>query len=165
MCSPQPSSKTDDLVSNLHPHPHPNPSCSPCRVLLADDNRDAVQALAMLLEMEGYATYTAYDGLDAVEAALQFRPDVAILDIDMPGLTGYEVAQRFRSIDSMARLPMIALTGRGNAAQRLRALEAGFDVHLTKPCDAEELIDLLARLHPRCLSDFPQTKGDCSKPV
>lgn len=145
MCSQQPSPNIDDVISN----PHPELRARPCRVLLADDNRDAVQALTMLLEMEGFATCMAYDGVEAVEAALQFRPDVAILDIDMPGLTGYEVAQRFRRIDPMARLPLIALAGRGSAEERLRALEAGFDVHLTKPCDPVEVIELLARLHTR----------------
>lgn len=76
----------------------------------------------------------------AVAVALQFEPDIAILDIDMPGLNGYEVAQRFRSNDAMKSLPLIAMTGHGTPADRKLTAEAGFDAHLTKPGNADALV-------------------------
>lgn len=104
----------------------------------------------MLLDFAGCQTRVAYDGIEAVAAALDFVPDVAILDIDMPGLNGYEVAQRFRRSASPAALGLIALTGRGTSADASLAAEAGFDVHITKPGAPGAIIALVADLGSRC---------------
>jgi PAS domain S-box-containing protein len=113
------------------------------RVLVADDNRDAAEGLARLLELEGHECHTAYDGLHALELAEQVRPRVAVLDIGMPGLDGYEVAQRIRSLPDGDEILLVALTGWGQEEDRRRAEQAGFDHHLVKPVSAEALLELL----------------------
>jgi CheY-like chemotaxis protein len=111
------------------------------RVLIADDNIDSAMALSDLLALSGHDVHTVYDGLAAVETAKRVNPDVAILDIGMPKLDGYEVARRIRA----EQLPMIliALTGWGQEQDRQQAREAGFDHHLTKPVDLAKLEELL----------------------
>jgi PAS domain S-box-containing protein len=118
------------------------------RVLVADDNRDAADSLQRILQMYGYEVRVAYDGSSAVAASERFKPRVAVLDIDMPGGNGHEVARALRSRDGAA-ITLIALTGWGQEGDRRRALEAGFDHHLTKPVDPEALHDLLAKLEPQ----------------
>ncbi|MBS0580581.1 MAG: response regulator [Proteobacteria bacterium] len=116
------------------------------RVLIADDNKDAAESLKVLLELEGHEVRSAHDGMQALEAAAAFRPDVIFLDIGMPGLTGYEVAERLRALDPARTLRLIALTGWGQPEDRARSAAAGFDHHLTKPIDFQVLAELLA--HP-----------------
>jgi signal transduction histidine kinase/CheY-like chemotaxis protein len=116
-------------------------------LIVADDNVDALQSLAMLLEMEGHTVRVASDGSAALALAQQRMPDVMLLDIGMPGLNGYEVARRVRDLKAGDAVMLIALTGWGQPADRARASEAGFDHHLTKPIDHEELAGLLS--HPR----------------
>jgi len=114
-----------------------------CEVIVADDNADALQSLAMLLELDGHTVRTASDGIAALSLAQQKIPDVMLLDIGMPGLNGYEVASRVRDLDRGDAVMLVALTGWGQPADRNRAREAGFDHHLTKPIDYEELAGLL----------------------
>ena len=123
------------------------PAVQPVRattVLVADDNRDAADMLAELLRLGGHAVHTAYDGLQAVEQALQLEPDVLVLDIGMPGLNGYEVARQVRGQPWGALPLLIAATGWGNDEDRNKAMAAGFDVHLTKPLDPQQLMALIA---------------------
>jgi len=114
-----------------------------CEVIVADDNADALQSLAMLLELDGHTVRTASDGIAALSLAQQKIPDVMLLDIGMPGLNGYEVASRVRDLEGGDAVMLVALTGWGQPADRHRAREAGFDQHLTKPIDYEELAGLL----------------------
>ena len=115
------------------------------RLLIVDDNRDAADSLAMLCELEGHSTRTAYSSVEAIEAAAQLRPDAALLDIGLPDIDGYELARRLRPKDET--LPfLIAITGYGQAEDRLRAQSAGFDYHFVKPVNAEGLLKLLSSL-------------------
>jgi CheY-like chemotaxis protein len=105
------------------------------RILVADDVADSLTSLALALQILGHNVRTAADGVSAVEAASAFHPDVAILDIGMPGLTGYDVATRIRATDWGRRAMLIALTGWGQRDDILRAHRSGFDHHMTKPAD------------------------------
>ena len=113
------------------------------RVLVVDDNVDAATMLEMLLRSLGHETRVAHDGISALRAAEEFRPDVVLLDIGMPGIDGYEVARRLRGLANMRRMRIVAVTGWGQEADRKRSEEAGFDLHLVKPVDASELANAL----------------------
>ena len=116
---------------------------------MVDDNRDAADSLAMMLKMMGHDTTTAYDGLEAIQVAATLRPDVIFLDIGMPKLNGYQVAQRIRAAPWGRSMTLIAVTGWGQSEDKRRAHEAGFDHHFTKPLDLDAfgafLGDALAR--------------------
>jgi PAS domain S-box-containing protein len=114
------------------------------RILVADDNQDSANSLSILLRLGGHEVETVHDGLQAVEAAARSRPDAILLDIGMPGLNGYEAARRIREQPWGATLQLIALTGWGAADDRRKSQEAGFDVHLVKPVNYEELVRVLA---------------------
>jgi CheY-like chemotaxis protein len=114
------------------------------RVLVADDNADAAESLAVLLRMLGNEVRTAGDGQEAVERIEEFRPDVAVLDIGMPRMNGYEAARHIRSLPHGANVFLVALTGWGQEEDRRRSREAGFDAHLVKPVDPGELATVLA---------------------
>ena len=116
------------------------------RILIADDNNDALESLATLLELGGHEVYTAGNGALALEAAERNQPDVALLDIGMPILDGYEVARRIRAQPWGQRITLVALTGWGQDSDRRHSREAGFDSHLVKPLDLDKLIELLRRL-------------------
>jgi len=116
------------------------------RVLVADDNYDSATSLSMLLNDAGYETRTAGDGAQALETADEFRPDIALLDIGMPKLNGYELARRIREQDWGRGVLLIAVTGWGGADHRRQTSEAGFDHHLTKPVDPAALTRLLVSL-------------------
>ncbi len=116
------------------------------RVLIADDNRDAADSLAMLLRMEGHEVSVVYDGRQAVAAIDSFRPEVAVLDIGMPELDGYEVAREVRNGPMGRSVTLIAVTGWGQAPDKARANEAGFNHHFTKPIDVEVLAKMLCRV-------------------
>jgi PAS domain S-box-containing protein len=116
------------------------------RVLVADDNRDAADSLAILLRLQGHEVYAAHDGREAVEAAGWFRPELAFLDIGMPRLNGLEAARSIRGQPWGREMVLVAVTGWGQEEDRRRAAEAGFDRHLTKPVDPAALQELLARL-------------------
>ena len=114
-----------------------------CRVLVVDDNVDAAQTLEMLLEFSGYEVRMVHDGLSAVEAALAWRPDAVLLDIGLPGLSGYGVAKRIRLEASLEGMVLIALTGYSQETDRQFSREAGFDHHLAKPANFDVLENIL----------------------
>ncbi|MDQ6881985.1 MAG: response regulator, partial [Pseudomonadota bacterium] len=120
------------------------------RVLVVDDNVDAADTLAALLEMGGHVTRVANNGSQAIEMAQAFRPQVVFLDIGLPGMNGYEVARRLRGMPGMERGILVALTGWGTREDRERSAQAGFDHHLTKPADmtaVETLLSGVERVH------------------
>ena len=119
---------------------------SPHRILLVDDNRDAAESLGMLLDLLGAEVELAHDGPAALAAFERRRPTAVLLDIGMPGMDGYEVVRRLRQRAATPAVPIIALTGWGQEADRRRVREAGFDHHLIKPVDVEALRTLLASL-------------------
>jgi CheY-like chemotaxis protein len=112
-------------------------------VLIADDNRDAAETLAALLRMDGHDVTVIHDGPGAISAYETLRPDVALLDIGMPGLDGYEVARKIRDGNPESAARLIAVTGWGQESDKVRALAAGFDYHLTKPIDLQRLSELV----------------------
>jgi two-component system CheB/CheR fusion protein len=115
------------------------------RCLVIEDNVDAAESLALLLELSGHETAVAFDGAVGLEKARSFRPDVVLCDIGLPGgLDGHGVARAFRADPDLRSAFLIALTGYGQEEDRRRALEAGFDAHLTKPADIDELKRMLA---------------------
>jgi CheY-like chemotaxis protein len=113
------------------------------RVLIADDNRDAAESLAVLLRMHGHEVTVAYDGPQALALLTQVHPEVALLDIGMPGLNGYEVARRVRQGPLGRTITLIAVTGWGQDRDKAQAHLAGFDHHFTKPVDPARLSWLL----------------------
>ncbi|HEY3731086.1 MAG TPA: ATP-binding protein [Steroidobacteraceae bacterium] len=124
---------------------------APKRILIVDDNADAADSLAMLLQLDGHETLAVYNSVDAIEQAQSFRPDVMLLDIGLPEMNGYEVARRVRSRPELAQIRLIALTGYGQASDRARAQAAGFDAHLMKPVEPQQLTQALAADSARSL--------------
>jgi PAS domain S-box-containing protein len=118
------------------------------RVLIADDNRDAAESLAMLLEMEGHEVTVVHDGREAVTAFDRMRPDAALLDIGMPGLNGYEIARIIRRAPHGRDVTLIAVTGWGQDNDKAQATEAGFNHHFTKPVEPDAITALLAGASP-----------------
>jgi PAS domain S-box-containing protein len=122
------------------------------RVLIADDNRDGAEIMGMLLEHSGYEVHLAHTGRDALAIATARRPDFAVLDIGMPGMSGYEVARAIRSQPWGAAVKLIAVTGWGQEDDKRKAKDAGFDHHLTKPIDPNALEQLMTPAPPPGLS-------------
>jgi len=118
-------------------------------IVVADDNTDASDSLAAMLRLQGHQVHTAYDGQQALATLLAVRPQVALLDIGMPGLNGYEVARRLREQPWASGVRLIAVTGWGQEHDKDDALAAGFDAHVTKPVDAETLLATLRTLAER----------------
>jgi CheY-like chemotaxis protein len=116
----------------------------PARVLLVEDNVDAADALAELLRMWGHEVEVVHDGASAVAKAGEARPDVVLLDIGLPGMDGYQVAGALRALPDLQGALLVALTGYGQEADRRRSAAAGFDHHLVKPVDLDELKRLVA---------------------
>jgi CheY-like chemotaxis protein len=133
----------DAQVADAEPAPVPPPKPAPLRILVADDYPDGREMLAFLLERQGHTVAVAPDGPTAIAVAADFAPDVAILDIGMPGVSGYDVAQELRRLRGES-LALVALSGLGEAADKARAAEAGFDMHFTKPVDINVLSTYLA---------------------
>jgi signal transduction histidine kinase len=125
------------------------------RILLADDNADALESLATVLRLRGHEVYSAPNGAIALETAALHVPEVALLDIGMPQLDGYEVARRIRAQEWGKAVTLVALTGWGQEADRRRSQEAGFDTHLVKPLDLDKLTALLAQLPGQSSSRAP----------
>jgi CheY-like chemotaxis protein len=113
------------------------------RLLLVDDNVDAVESLAVLLTADGHEVRTAHDGAGALALIESFRPDLVVLDIGLPGMNGYEVAQRIRARPELGAPTLVALTGYGQQEDRKRARAAGFDHHFIKPADVGAIQRLL----------------------
>jgi PAS domain S-box-containing protein len=116
------------------------------RILLVDDNRDAADSLAMLLEMCGHEVTIAYDGSEALHVAPRCRPHIALIDLAMPGMDGFEVVRAMRCVPGTESTRFIALTGFGQPADRQHTEAAGFDAHLVKPVELETLFGTIARL-------------------
>lgn len=114
-----------------------------CRVLIVDDNVDTAHSLAMLLSASGHDVRTAHDGPAAVQAALDYEPEVVLLDIGLPGTNGYEVAAQLRRQASLAHVVLVAMTGYGQESDRQRSRDAGFDHHLVKPAEFGEVQSIL----------------------
>ena len=136
----------------------------PLRVLCVDDNRDAADSEAMLLELHGCEVEVCYDGHSALATALRFSPDVCLIDVNMPGMDGCEVARRLRSWRRGQPVYLIAVTAHGSDEVREETVAAGFDRHLVKPADWDELSLALAELERRlgrteCLSRARRVAG------
>jgi PAS domain S-box-containing protein len=119
---------------------------SSLRVLIVDDNRDSADSLSIMLKMMGNTTRTAYDGQEAVSVAGEFRPDVILLDLGLPRMSGYEACRRIREQPGGEAVVMVAQTGWGQEEDRQRTHDAGFDHHMVKPVDPQALMRLLAGL-------------------
>ena len=116
------------------------------RILVVDDNRDSADSMAMLLKLLGNEVRTAHDGIEAVEAAEEFRPEVILMDVGMPRLNGYEATRRIREQPWGRSVIIIALTGWGQEGDRVQSREAGCDGHLVKPVNLPDLNRLLTDL-------------------
>lgn len=112
----------------------------PVKVLVADDNRDAADTLAAIVEVHGGVARACYDGLSALVEAGQFRPDVCLLDLTMPGMDGDQVAAHLRADSAGRRIVLVAVTALGTDEARRRTARAGFDLHLVKPVDPDQLM-------------------------
>ena len=128
--------------------PPPDTAVDPLRVLVVDDSEDGARMSALLLRSWGYEARVAHDGTTALDRAGGFLPHVVLLDIGLPDMDGYEVARRLRQNAALAHVHLVAVTGYGQDADRLRTREAGFDVHLVKPVEASTMKALLAGIHP-----------------
>jgi two-component system CheB/CheR fusion protein len=130
---------TEVPAASLHP------TTRPARILVVEDNRDAANSLRVLLELIGHRVAVAYSGPEGIEVARQWHPDVVLCDIGLPGLDGYAVAGELRHDPNTQSAQLIALTGYGQEEDKRRALQAGFDHHVTKPVDPAVLQPLLDR--------------------
>ena len=134
---PRPAAHFDAAGAAAHAQPR--------RVLIADDDRDGALTLATLLELEGYEVRTAHGGEEALDVARTFKPHVVLLDIGMPKVTGYDAARRLRQRYGQECPALIAVTAWKQASDKILANLAGFDHHVAKPYDPNELIRLLAK--------------------
>jgi CheY-like chemotaxis protein len=107
----------------------------PRRVLIVDDNEDSANSLAIILRLGGHETTSVYTAADALACAAEFKPDVVLLDIGLPEMDGYEVAQQLREIPGLRDIRLVAVTGYARSEDRRRSREAGFDDHLVKPVE------------------------------
>jgi signal transduction histidine kinase/CheY-like chemotaxis protein len=135
---PEPAAVTESPAA-------PRRAATRLRVLVVEDNRDAADSLRMLLQLYGYEVTVAYTGPAGVAAANEWRPDVVLCDIGLPGLDGYGVVRALRRNPATAQARMIAVSGYGRDEDREKSQQAGFDAHLTKPADPDKLQELLAR--------------------
>lgn len=122
----------------------PTPSTTKRRILVADDNRDAADCLGLMLRALGQEVATAYDGQQALERAEEFAPDVMLLDLGMPRGNGYDVAQAIRQRAWGESVVLVAVTGWDQDEDRIRTREAGFDLHLVKPVQLDQLMQLIS---------------------
>jgi CheY-like chemotaxis protein/phosphoglycerate-specific signal transduction histidine kinase len=129
--------------SSSPPTKKAQPTGPSLRVLVVDDNVDTVTTLAMLVQESGHKVRTTYDGSAVLEAALDYRPNVVLLDIGLPGLNGFEVAKQLRQQPALQNVVLVALTGYGQESDRQRSKEAGFDHHLVKPGDLGKVLQIL----------------------
>jgi CheY-like chemotaxis protein/two-component sensor histidine kinase len=125
-------------------HPRVDAACT-YRILVIEDNLVAARTMRMYLTMAGHVVEEAHSGTEGIEAARRFRPDVVLCDIGLPGLDGYAVARALRQVPGVAEGYIIAISGYGQEEDKRRSVEAGFDMHLTKPADLKMLRQLLSR--------------------
>ncbi len=118
----------------------------PLRVLVVDDNRDAADTMALMVQMWGHSTRVAYDGVEGLRSALEYEPDCLLLDIGMPRMDGYQLARQLRARAAHCRLKLVAMTAYSDELNVRRAWEAGFDYHLVKPADPEIIRSILKML-------------------
>jgi CheY-like chemotaxis protein len=116
------------------------------RVLVTDDNRDQAESLAMLLNLMGHDVRTAFDGAEALETALAFAPEIALIDIGMPGMDGTEIARRFKAQPALRDTVLVAVTGWAQDKDREKSRASGFSHHLVKPADPAEIQAIVASL-------------------
>lgn len=131
--------------SGAHSDEHIQRACRPCRILVVDDNADAAEMLAMLLEQLGHTIRIVLESRQALAAALDFKPDVVFLDIGMPHLNGFDLARAMREQPSLQNIYFVALSGWGTEEDRAKSHCAGIDAHLTKPVMLKEVEDVLLR--------------------
>jgi two-component system, sensor histidine kinase len=134
------------MPMSMNMQPSSTPDCSAAfsrRVLVIEDNHDAREMFRMMLELAGHEVLEAGDGLTGLEILKSQRPDVAVIDVGLPGLNGYEIARRFRAEPNSRDVMLVALTGYGTPDARERSRQAGFDHHLIKPVNPEALEELL----------------------
>ena len=117
-------------------------------MLVVDDNADGAESLVMLLRLGGHAVHVCHDGPAALALAGEFRPDLVLLDIGLPGMDGYEVARRLKALPGLDKVPLVALSGYGQEEDVRRSRQAGFDRHLVKPADPAALAALFEALGP-----------------
>jgi len=146
-----PKVPTAETQSTSTPTVKAKPTGPSLRVLVVDDNVDTAGSLAMLLEETGHEVRLAHDGPAALEAALNYRPNVVMLDLGLPGLTGFEVAKRLRQQPVFKNVVLVAMTGYGQAADRQLSLEAGFNHHLVKPADFGKVLEILAAVSEKAI--------------
>jgi CheY-like chemotaxis protein/two-component sensor histidine kinase len=125
------------------------PGAATHRILVVDDNRDSAETMAMLLQIGGHTVHVAFDGPSALPAVREFQPEVVLLDLGLPGLTGYEVAKKVQEMELTLRPLLVAMTGYGQQGDRQRTRAAGFDHHLVKPVDLEMLQQILRSVPSR----------------
>ena len=142
LATEQPAAEPEVSGGRQRQGPTPVARC----VLVVDDNRDSADSLAMLLRLTGNDVRVAYDGRQALQVAEEFQPDVVLLDIGLPGMSGYDVARQMRRTSSLTETLLVALTGYGSEEDRRRSAEVGFCAHMVKPVDLAGLEDLLAGL-------------------
>jgi len=133
-----------------------------CHVLVVDDNVDAARTLAALLEESGHEVKLAFNGHSALEVAIDYQPDVVLMDIGLPGINGYEVAQQIRQQEALKNVLLVALTGYGQQSDLQHSKIAGFDHHLVKPTEFDKIEELLAAL-PRTSHSNPSRSVSLSE--
>ena len=114
------------------------------RILIVDDHEDTAEMLSMLLGGRGHETQVALDGTTALMAAASFQPHIGLLDLSLPGMSGYELAQRLRALPGLEQIRLVAVTGHGSDAHRARARAAGFDDHILKPVNLQAVDAVIA---------------------
>jgi len=137
-CSPMPQTSPSTRSSRNER------TAGPVRVLVVDDDRDSVEMLKILLDMNGGATDVAYDGIEAVRLAEELLPEIVLLDIGLPKIDGFEACRRIRRSAWGKSMIVVALTGRGLDEDRAMSQRSGFDMHLVKPVEPELLLTVLA---------------------
>ncbi|HYE73079.1 MAG TPA: response regulator [Blastocatellia bacterium] len=143
--SEQAEKSSEQTVSNSQSNGKQDKTSS-FKVLVVDDNADAAESLVFFLSLHGHETRVAYSGPETLQVAREFQPQVVLLDIGLPGMDGYEVAQHLRNDSSSKKTILIAITGYGQPEDRERSKAAGFDHHFTKPVDHDKLETLIESL-------------------
>jgi two-component system, OmpR family, response regulator len=138
---------------------------TPIRILCVDDNRDAAESLALILQVVGLQAEAAFDGPSALNALERFRPHACVSDINMPGMDGYELARRVRRWAGHRPLLLVAMTARTTEEDQRKSVEAGFDLHLNKPADPMQLVETMVSFGNRLASTearVRQTDGNAA---